>query len=127
MKSSPWIAGAIAAILLAGAGWLDHATGPLTTFTLLYLLPIAVATYFVGRRAGILACVCAAGIGLWIATRWSSSLAVEAWNAGGRLGVFLVFCTLLDHLHRHDASLLLVRQVHRLLVLCTASACELAG
>jgi hypothetical protein len=51
---------------------------------------------------------------------------VECWNSGTRLGVFLVFSTLLDHLHRHHPTA--IRQYAlQLLAISLGTACVLAG
>src|SRR5262249_25564576 len=121
-----WGAGVGSLILLVGVGALDVVTGQQTSLTLLYLLPIALATYFLGRRAGMILSALAAATALVIALRYPTSIIAEFWNAGTRLGVFLVFSALLHHVHEHHLGAAR-RQIYRLLGISIGAACLLAG
>ena len=82
-------------------GGLDYWTGPQLSFTLFYLLPVAVAAWFVGPRAGaILAVFCAILVTLVAALCPLAALPldVEIWNAAIRCGIFLVLALVLDKL-----------------------------
>src|SRR5580765_3115728 len=88
---TPWLAGLLSMILLGAIGFLDFATGSRTSFTLLYLLPISTAKWFIGRRAALICCFGAAAIGFTATMAGDSpSLPTELWNSAMRLGVFLV-------------------------------------
>lgn len=92
---------ALTLALLAVVGYLDYATGPQMTFTLLYLLPISISAWFVGRRTGIIFCICAAVIGAVVElAAHETTLAISLWNGGVRFGVYFAFCWLLAHLDR---------------------------
>src|SRR5439155_4154764 len=124
----PWLAAIACAALLALIGWLDYLTGKQASFTLLYLLPISLAKWFVGRRAGLICCIIAALIGLAVGLNDNPSLPTELWNAGIRLGVYLTFFSLLRQVRLQagsDTSRL--RGLQRLLILSATSACALAA
>jgi len=81
----------LSSILLLGV--VDHLTGPEISFSIFYLLPISMAAWFVGRRAGIAMSV--AGAASWLiadllAGRAYSHAVIPYWNATVRLGFFLV-------------------------------------
>src|SRR4051794_16252277 len=98
---TPWLAALLSMILLGGIGFLDFATGSRTSFTLLYLLPISTAKWFIGRRAALICCFGAAAIGFTVTMAGeTTSLPVELWNGAMRLGVFLVFVALLREIRR---------------------------
>src|SRR5690349_10220608 len=126
-RSAPWWLAIVALLLIGGVAWLDAWSGPRTSFTLLYLLPVGVAAHWIGPRAGRLAAVGAAVASLVIALRWPGSFPIDVWNAVCRLGVLLLFASLIDYLHRHELRDHIVRTVARLFVLCATAAGALAG
>lgn len=83
-------------------GLLDYASGYEVSLSIFYLLPVALATWYLGRSAG-------AGIGLlscvaWLAADFGaghvySHPEIPFWNALVRLGFFLVTVGLLDGVH----------------------------
>lgn len=89
-------------LLLVGAvGYVDYATGYEVAFSLFYVLPIALVTWFGGRWAGVaLACVSAA---MWLVAdqaagnRHSHPL-IPVWNSGIRLAFFIIITALLTAL-----------------------------
>src|SRR5262245_2443826 len=93
----------ISMLLLGVVAFLDYQTGRDVSFTLLYLLPICAAAWFVGRAFGIAVCLIAAICGLVIGAIGEPMLAVTLWNAGMRFGVYLCFSTLLHYLKTHSA------------------------
>jgi two-component system sensor histidine kinase DctS len=80
---------------------INYATGPDLSLSILYLLPIAAATWAGGRRAGVAFCVLVAL--LWMATdtlnghRYSNPLYFH-WEWIVRLATHVVFVVVLDHL-----------------------------
>ena len=82
-------------------GWLDYITGYELSFSVFYLLPIYLAAWYIGPKAGILLCgACAA---IWqvsniIAGEVFSNPAFPFWNAITRLGFFLIVTVLLSRL-----------------------------
>jgi len=95
----------VLALGLAGLfGMLDHVTGYEFSFSIFYLVPIALASWFGGRRAGLL--LCFASVAIWFTVDTTSGHvysvpAVRFWNAGVRLGFFVVTSSLLASLHTH--------------------------
>jgi signal transduction histidine kinase len=92
----------LVAILIVLAG--DMLTGVEVTFALLYKFPLALGTWFVGRRFGyFLSCV--ATLGAYLTMRFDPdtfvSPAATAWNVGGALITFLLVTYLVDLLHAH--------------------------
>jgi diguanylate cyclase (GGDEF)-like protein len=91
------------AVLLLGVG--DAVTGSDVSFTLLYLLPIAFGTWFVGPRYGIALSVLASlsSAAADVAARAGEPLttAVLVWNLLVQLGVFLAVAVLLAGFRRH--------------------------
>ena len=89
-------------------GGLDYWSGPQLSFTLFYLLPVAVSAWFVGPRAGAsLAIFCAILMTLVAALcpLAKISLDVKIWNAAIRCGIFLVLAVVLDKLKTAYATL----------------------
>jgi signal transduction histidine kinase len=73
-------------------GLLDYVTGPELSFSVFYLLPISVVTWFTDRRTGVLLAIMAAIT--WLAADLASGAtysnpAIPYWNAGVRLAFFL--------------------------------------
>lgn len=79
--------------LVVVVGALDYATGSEIAFSILYLAPVSLAAWFLGRRLGRLAAL-AAGVAWLLADRLGgasySHPAIPYWNATVGLGVFLV-------------------------------------
>ena len=89
-------------------GGLDYWSGPQLSFTLFYLLPVAVSAWFVGPRAGAsLAFFCAILMTLVAALCPLATLPldVEIWNAAIRCGIFLVLALVMDKLKTAYATL----------------------
>jgi hypothetical protein len=139
--TSPRLAAAASAALLLLVGLLDYFTGKQASLTLLYLLPIMTAKWFVGRRTARVFCVAAAAMGFAAALTDHPDLPTELWNAGGRLGVYLIFCALLREIRRGATATAgtsappatsstahpIVASIQRLLILAAGCACALAA
>ncbi len=96
---TPGVAFAIAVLMTACVALGDLLTGAEVAFTLLYLGPVAFATWFVGARAGALLSVtsAAASVGADLLTRAQPlPPAILGWNVLVQLGVFLAQVLLLD-------------------------------
>ena len=98
-KSTLW--GSIIIFLLA-LGLIDYFTGPDLTISLFYLLPISLASWSVGKTPGRITALFAAMI--WQTSNLllgeeASSFFVVLWNTSVRLGIFLIFSTLLSEFH----------------------------
>jgi diguanylate cyclase (GGDEF)-like protein len=83
-------------LLVALLGLLDYLNGPDFSLLIFYVVPVFVASWYAGRRPGLL--VCAASGLTWLAVAYAtsghfSSPFVAYWNAGVRIG----FVVLLAH------------------------------
>lgn len=88
----PWIA-ATCAVLILGIGYLSYRTGPQLSCSLLFLIPVLVVSRAGGLIPGALAAVFAAAT--WLCAELAGGLdhghpVTPYWNAGMRLGTFLV-------------------------------------
>ncbi len=94
----------LALTLVALVGGLDHLTGYELSFSIFYLLPIILATWYGRRRIGLLLSLISAAVWLLVdytSGHLSSHWIFPAWNATVRLGFFLVTTHLLDELKTH--------------------------
>ena len=93
------VAATIAMVLLIGV--LDYVTGAQVSVAPLYLVPIAVATWFVGFRTGLIFCGLAAVVrlqDLWLITHRFSHPLIPYWNGIVELGFFIVVALILSRL-----------------------------
>jgi diguanylate cyclase (GGDEF)-like protein len=102
--------------LIVLLGWLDYVTGFEITFSFFYLIPIALATWYIDIRVGyVVTVVC---IVVWIlsnrlAGATYSQESIRYWNASVRLAVFFAISSLLDRFKRVlEAEQLLSRTDH---------------
>jgi signal transduction histidine kinase len=94
---------ALALLLVIALGLVDYLTGTELAFSIVYLLPVSLAAWLVGRRAGI-------GISMVAAVSWLladllggntySRPAIPYWNMGVRLGFFVVVTYALSALRK---------------------------
>jgi hypothetical protein len=93
------IAGAIAMVLVIGT--IDYITGAQVSIAPLYLVPIAVATWFVSLRAGLLLSGLSAVVrlqDLWLTTHHFSHPLIPYWNGVVEMGFFVVVAYILSRL-----------------------------
>ena len=94
---------ALGLVMAAGLG--DAITGIDVTFTLAYVIPLSLATWFHGRRFGWFIAVVASALSLATSiTGWSNahtSIAAIAWNNAGAFGLFAIMVEALDRLRRY--------------------------
>jgi diguanylate cyclase (GGDEF)-like protein len=93
----------IGAALIAGVGVIDYLTGDEVALSLFYLIPIALLTWLVGRRAGIAASVVSAAV--WVVTELEAeeaflSASIYIWNTLIVLSFFLIVVMLLSALRK---------------------------
>ena len=98
-----WLLRGIALDLLVIVALLDYATGRDFSFTLMYLAPISVAIWYIGPIEGLAVCFLAAISGLVLELVVDMSLPAAVWNAGVRLGVYVVFYAILNQLRDRQA------------------------
>ncbi len=89
--------------LIGGVGILDFLTGYELTFSLFYLIPIALITWLTGRRFGIVASVVSTFV--WLVTdvatgNSSTKPVIYIWNTLIGLGFFVIVVLLLSALRR---------------------------
>ena len=108
---SPARATVAVVVLFAVVASIDKATGRELSFSLFYLLPVALVSLRWKARATQLAAVIAAlawlSIDLWSGSSYSHPL-IPFWNAAVRFGFFSLVAFLLDRLHlavEHQANL----------------------
>jgi diguanylate cyclase (GGDEF)-like protein len=91
---------ALAVVLVALAGLGDYITGDDTAFTLVYLIPVALAAWRSGRAAGLLVASATSWLVVDLQRAVPVSLAVQLWNVFTELGVFVTVSWLLAALAR---------------------------
>jgi diguanylate cyclase (GGDEF)-like protein len=88
-------------LLIAIVGFLDHLTGYEFSFSIFYLIPIGVASWYVGTNFGTINCFIAAitwlFIDITVGDHYSYPV-IPYWNACVRLGFFLVVSYLLGRI-----------------------------
>lgn len=100
-RRSPAQVTILSLFLLAAVALVDHLTGFELSFSIFYLLPIVLVTWYSPRWAGPVFCGVAAS--LWLFVDYTSSHAygnafIPLWNTGVRLSFFLVTSALLVEL-----------------------------
>jgi diguanylate cyclase (GGDEF)-like protein len=93
----------IGIVLIAVVAELDILTGYELSFSLFYLLPIALVAWYGGRRAALAACILSAAAWLLaevIAGQRYSQPLIFVWNAAMRFGFFVIVAWLLTTLKR---------------------------
>ncbi len=84
---------ALAVALSIALGVIDWITGPLFSFTIFYLVPVALVAWMIGPRAAVLLSLfCVIVWTIADAQPWPSSFppVIDLWNAAVRLGFFLL-------------------------------------
>jgi signal transduction histidine kinase len=98
--------------LLAAAGvgaiWLvDISTGPDFGFAIFYLIPIGLASWWLGRSAAILIALLATVAWIWadLVARPTVLLSASMWNGLTRAAIFLMLAFLIDQVRRERVAL----------------------
>jgi C4-dicarboxylate-specific signal transduction histidine kinase len=93
-----WMAGILATVAVIAS--VDFFTGYEFSLFIAYLLPVFLATWVVGKRAGV--ATAAVAVTLWIiafaAIHPLPNSLLFAWQAGLQMGVYLIFVVILDRL-----------------------------
>lgn len=88
---------------VAALGSLDYLTGDQAALTFLYLIPIALFTWFISRGAGVAASFFCALLSLLadrVAAGAASQPVIPAWNSLAQLGIFLTVTGLVSALKK---------------------------
>src|SRR5438552_12898161 len=98
--------------LLAAAGvgviWLVNiSTGPDFGFAIFYLIPIGLASWWLGRGAAVLIALLSTGAWIWadLLARPSVLLSASLWNGLTRAAIFLMLALLIDQVRRERIAL----------------------
>src|SRR5205085_169288 len=98
--------------LVAAAGvaaiWLvDISTGPDFGFAIFYLIPIGLASWWLGRGSAVLIALLATGAWIWadLLARPSVLLSASLWNGLTRAAIFLMLALLIDQVRRERTAL----------------------
>jgi diguanylate cyclase (GGDEF)-like protein len=93
-KQPSWLLMLAGLVLVGLVSLADYLTSPLLMFTPFYLVPVALVTWFVGRRAGLVNAAVSAAVSALVYVLTVPGLAwntVEPyWNTLSQLGIFLV-------------------------------------
>lgn len=103
LQQSKLLVFGIVLVLVALVGYLDYATGFEISLSFLYLVPIALATWYVDSRAGYI--VIFLSVTTWILSNWAagetySREVIRYWNAFTRLVIFVLILWLLQEFKR---------------------------
>jgi diguanylate cyclase (GGDEF)-like protein len=82
-------------------GLIDYWTGSDLAFSFFYIIPVAISSWGIGRKAGLFFCFASAAtwfLSNWFAGENVSSVFLAIWNTAIRLGFFVVISNLLDSL-----------------------------
>ena len=95
-------------VLMGVVGAIDYVTGPEISFSIFYLLPVSLAAWRAGLPWGCLMALASAGI--WMAVdivtgHTYSHVTIPWWNAGVRLGFFLIVTVALHLKQKTDEIL----------------------
>lgn len=98
LTQSRFALGALSLLLIAIIGAVDFWTGPELSFSVFYLLPIGLVAWYLGGFHGYIFCILS--ITTWFLVDMASAqsysnAAIPYWNAGVRLGFFIIIAFLL--------------------------------
>lgn len=103
-KAPPTRLGVICVVLVGVLGALDHVSGYELSFSIFYLIPVSIASWYIDRRSGVALCVLSAvawlAVDLTSGHQYSHAL-IPFWNAAVRFGFFVLVAHLLTTLHVH--------------------------
>jgi hypothetical protein len=111
-----WLTAGGALLLWAAVTFFDFVTGKEFSFTLLYLAPISISIWFVGPVTSLVLCFLAAGSSIVIESIDGVAPLAAFWNAGIRLGIYLLFFLLFSYLREHRRSVLGANRAHKWIV-----------
>jgi signal transduction histidine kinase len=107
-RSSKLLFAILTALLALAVGWVDYSTGEELSVSVLYLIPVSLCTWRLGRRWGLV--TAAASAAVWLAADLAASEGrgyplIPYWNAGVLLISFAVVVYLLAALKDFQANL----------------------
>ena len=89
----------IVLLIIAAFAWLDYLSGIEITFSFFYLIPSAIAAWYIGRNSGFFISI--VSMAVWVITNFAagetySKEIIRYWNASFRLFVFIIIIQLLE-------------------------------
>ncbi len=98
---SNWLCMLITIALVGIVGLLDYITGPEIAFSLIYLIPVTIGAWLIGKNFGLVISILSAAV--WMTAEFTSGrlyshVAIHYWNTATRLGFFTVVTLLLGRL-----------------------------
>lgn len=93
----------IVLFMVAVLGYVDYAAGFEISFSFFYLIPIAIATWYISKNIGYLAALLS--ITAWIFSNWVAGMSysqeiISFWNAVNRMAIFILVIGLVDEFKR---------------------------
>jgi len=109
-RRAAWAKGAVATMALCAiglTGWLDYVTGPEFGFSILYLVPVGLGAWMLGRWLGIVLAFSAGAswLGVELTGLPAGWTTAAYWNGFARLCIFTAFAVLLSKLRDERAQL----------------------
>jgi diguanylate cyclase (GGDEF)-like protein len=101
LPQSNWLWLITTNVLVGIIGLLDYLTGPEIAFSILYLIPVMLSAWFIGKNFGLVISIFSAAVWMvaeFASGRFYSHIAIHYWNAATRLGFFTVVTLLLGRL-----------------------------
>jgi hypothetical protein len=97
----------VAAVGVAAIWLVDISTGPEFGFAIFYLIPIGLASWWLGRGAAVFIATAAtlAWISADVISRTSVSVNASVWNGLTRAAIFLMLALLIDQVRRERSAL----------------------
>lgn len=101
-----WLAYALVIVGLTSVFILDYFTGNEISFSILYLIPISLCLWYIGKWQAVIASIVSAVLWYFGDSRIVySSETIAYWNAFVRLGFFFIVVMLLNYVKRFNLSL----------------------
>lgn len=94
---------ALCIVIALGLGYVDYLTGPELAFSIFYLLPVMLGTWYAGTAGGVVVSFVSTVIWLYADLMWDHPYEyadVPYWNSATRLAFFLVVLLLLKVIRR---------------------------
>ncbi|MFH0988739.1 MAG: HAMP domain-containing sensor histidine kinase [bacterium] len=115
MDYSGWLSGRSRAeilmfslVLLVLIAFFDYLTGAEIASSIFYLGPVSLLVWYIDLRWGIIVAIISAGLWMvlnFVTAKEQMALSIHYWNAGVRLGMFLIVAFVLDARKHSEAGL----------------------
>ena len=97
----------VAAAVVAAIWLVDISTGPDFGFAIFYLIPISLASWWLGRTSAVLIAILSTAAWIWadLIARPSVLFSASLWNGLTRAAIFLMLAMLIDQVRRERVAL----------------------